>query len=344
MTSRTAIWILTCLLGCLVGLFAACRPDSSASPAIEVTRTDDVIRLVNPVMDVIIQLPIGDIGYNGGSRFEQSGMVSSVVVEGDEFIGHIHDGEDPWARDEQGGLVSEFWDPVGYEVAAVGEPFLKIGVGLLKRLNDGPYIFHKPQEVIRFLPWEIETDADTGSAVFTQVLEGGPGGWGYRYTKTVSIDLLQAILVIRHELENTGSAPLASRYYCHHFFRINDRPVGPAYQLELPFTPTGGTADFASGKLVVDGRRLHVAEPMAGSGTLFTMLEGFGDGPEANGFRLQLGDAGPAVAVSGDHPIDGFTLWIHPNAFCPEPFVPIAVEPGATQIWTDTYRFTPGAG
>jgi hypothetical protein len=143
--------------------------------------------------------------------------------------------EDPHPGKGSGGvgLCSEFGyeRTIGFEDAEPGEPFIKPGVGLLKRDDNPVYSFGRDYEIIT--PIDVETDVIERAATFTvKPLECR--GYGLRQVKTITVD--GNCLIVRNLLENVGEKPIHTDEYAHNFMAINERPIGPDYRFRFPNT------------------------------------------------------------------------------------------------------------
>lgn len=92
----------------------------------------------NNLIQVKFFLPDIVKGYYQSTRFDWSGIIFSLEYKGQNYFGQWFDNHDPKKHDAVCGPVDEF-GAVGYENAKVGERFLKIGVGMLKKTTDVPY-------------------------------------------------------------------------------------------------------------------------------------------------------------------------------------------------------------
>lgn len=123
------------------------------------------------------------------------------------------------------GLCSEFGirTPIGYDEAMPGEQFPKLGIGLVRRLDGGPYSFARDADVEMF-PFEVEEDSN--SVRFDPLL---CRGFAARFEKTLFIK--ENRLRVEYKLENTGGRPLRTEEYNHNFLCLNGRTTGEGYLL-----------------------------------------------------------------------------------------------------------------
>src|SRR5947209_1260172 len=129
-----------------------------------------------------IFLPDAQNGYYRSTRFDWSGAVYNLKYKGHDFYGTWYDRIDPkvinWVY--QGGdivsgpcsalagPVDEFAVPLGFEEAKAGGTFIKLGVGVLRKVDDAAYNRYLPYEVLNPGKWSIDKSNDSVS--FTQEL------------------------------------------------------------------------------------------------------------------------------------------------------------------------------
>ena len=255
-----------------------------------------------------------------GPRFDRTGFVRSVTVDGIELLG-------PWGLADEFGLFGD--GVLGYEAAAIDETFLKIGVGRLRRDTDEDYKFDHSYPVETAFP--VEVSADAGAVSVTQ-LSDGVGPWQYRYRKTYLLSG-PGELTIRYELSNTGAVDWSFEHYNHHWFRLADVAVGPGYRVatgfDLPEAPTG---------LLRKPRSLAMAAPLPPGGAEYYASDLAGIPASANYFALEIEDR-PVVRYQGSFPPRRLAVYADTDGFCPEVFMRSTLAPGETARWSATYRF-----
>jgi len=221
----------------------------------------------------------GDLpAYYYSSRFELGSMIGSITRKrqyvdsesGKEYSKtHTLYGTDTWRIPhntnwpESGvGLASEFgvgddgnlcyfrcgWPQamnvtngvLGYQEAANGEPFLKIGVGELIKGTcpecdstdiykfNSPYLFHRePKWKLSFLQKNSNNEVQALQLQHEARLKDA----GYHLTKDISLD--DNVLSMTTTLQNLGRDPFSTVWYSHHLFSCDGRAVGPGYNLDL---------------------------------------------------------------------------------------------------------------
>ncbi len=181
---------------------------------IELSNANIVIKLDEP----------GDL-YKG-TRFDHSGYVYSMTFQGVEFCTREHLDQPIGAGGA--GICSEFgiFHPPGFDEAAIGEWFLKPGVGLLKKKSEH-YFFHEPHECI------LDTvHIEKGHQSIRLITEGRQTN-GYHLNIKRTISLTFEGLIIQYDLENRGSKTILTEEYIHNFIAVDQRKIGPGYFLSM---------------------------------------------------------------------------------------------------------------
>jgi hypothetical protein len=165
-----------------------------------------------------------------GTRFDWSGFITQVTLDGEHTF-CMPESLQPGQGSGGIGLCNEFGNElaVGYDEVQPGESFPKLGIGLLKRPDEGKYSFFRPHEIVEKFPIQVDSGAD--QARFT-VHPVECRGYATKLEKTLRV--VENSLIIDYRLENTGSKPIFTHEYYHNFLGINRQPVGPAYRLHFP--------------------------------------------------------------------------------------------------------------
>lgn len=294
------------------------------------------LELDNGVMRVSILLPDAERGYYRGTRFDWSGIIERVEYDDHRFYAPLHPQHDPTRHDSVSGPVGEFamFEPMGFAEAAPGEPFVKIGVGVLAKDDGSEYRFDSNYRLLRAGRWQIDSAADR--VTFLQRLEAGHG-WAYRYRKTIRLLPGRPELVIEQRLENRGAKTIDISYYNHNFTIIDDTPYGPDYSVEFPFA----TAEPRSLNDLAwfHGNRIQVEKALGDNSLWMPVYEGEGR-VDYNGASVRNNRSGAAVEFVGDAPLTRMVFWAVERAACPEPFIRIHVAPGQAQQWSTRYLFS----
>ncbi len=317
-----ALWVL-------VGAALASEPTGKPLSPEEVKAGRFFLKAGRLVAEVMV--PDVAAAPYAGQRFETGGVVLQVTLDGKHtFLGR----EPRGARLGGIGLIEEMGisRAIGYGEARPGEPFLKLGVGLLARGRKPRYLFYPPYREIERFRWKVSRTQT--SATFLQV--GKPfKGYAYRYHKRLVLDPKKPHLRIEHELTNTGEKPIETDQYCHNFFCFDGRPPSPDYLITtaFPLVPERSPSEL----MKVEGRSITFVEKLRGAA--YSRFRGQGEGAKSHAFRVENRATGLAVEVGGDFPVSAFALYADAEAVSPEAFVALKLEPKKTIRWTRTYAF-----
>ncbi len=323
-----------------VASLAGCSPTGACPPAAPRTPKAGAAAFPEFVLEqgelqVLIYPPDPATGHYRGPRFEGSGMVGSVRVGSHTFVQNWQEKHDPVIPDAVNGPAEEFGieTPLGYDRAAPGGVFIKIGVGELRRIKREPYFFGEVYPVVRALPWRVQHNRT--SATFSQALPL-TRGYGYQYKKQLTLAPDGHTLSIQHWLKNTGREPIITNHYAHNFLRLDGQMTGPSYRVTFD-SPVSG--EIQPARLAErTGNVVQVIAPLLARESLFGNLT-----PEPNrdsfSFTVENTQVGSKVRVSGDFRPEKFSVWALREVFCPEVFIKIELRPGAEKIWTTRYEF-----
>src|ERR1051326_2122289 len=96
----------------------------------------------NGLIRAKLYLPDAEKGYYRATRFDWSGVISSLQYKGHEFFGQWFPRYDPKLHDSITGPVESFKTgdtALGYDEAKPGETFIRIGVGVLRKPEERQY-------------------------------------------------------------------------------------------------------------------------------------------------------------------------------------------------------------
>ncbi|MGC1462315.1 MAG: hypothetical protein WA802_08945 [Terracidiphilus sp.] len=293
----------------------------------------------NGIVNAVLYLPDANTGYYRGKRFDWSGVVGCLTYKGHSYFGVWFPHYDPLQNDAITGPVEEFRSSdgngtQGYDQAKPGEPFVKIGVGVLRKVDDTPYKFVTRYEMIDGGKWTVHTNPRGAS--FKQDLKS-PVGIAYAYKKTLSLDKQNPVLIIEHELKNTGTVNIDTQVYDHDFYMLDGVPTGPETVIRFPFEPRPendlGYGARVEGKQIVFDRELQVMQFAS------SYIGGFSSDPSSYDIVVENPKTGVGVEQTGDQPISRFNFWSMRTTVCPEAYVHLKIAPGQTAHWTIRYRF-----
>jgi hypothetical protein len=291
----------------------------------------------NGLITAKLLLPDAEHGYYRGTRFDWDGVIESLTYAGHNFFGKWFDRYEPTAHDAIMGPVEEFRNgetAIGYDEAKPGGYFMKIGVGLLRKLDDEKYSSYRTYPL--FGPGKRVVTPESDRVIFQHELSNGEG-YAYVYQKTVRLARGKPELIIEHSLRNAGSKVIDTSVYNHDFYMIDKQPAGPSYRVAFAFAPHAKN-DLKSlaeirGKELVYKRELNPGE------SVFTPLSGFGATPADNDIVVENSAAKAGVREIGDQPLSDFNFWSIRSTVCPEAYVHMRIDPGKIFKWKITYRF-----
>ncbi len=176
--------------------------------------------------------------WNKGLRFSPVANVLQAELRGREFL-YVPVGGG--ALSYLGGLPMEFDigqeafqpDPPGYNEGQSGDPFLKIGVGILRR-DGSAYNLSATYPVIELARTTAIWHSDR--VHFMQTLTGNVNGYCCYPEEDVIVK--NDRLVMSYLLRNTGRKPFTTVQYLHGFICFSGRPVGPNVRLTFPYNST----------------------------------------------------------------------------------------------------------
>ena len=293
----------------------------------------------------VLFLPDPKVGYYRASRFDWAGVVPCLNYRGHNFFGEWFPAYDPLLNDAITGPVEEFRSAdgaLGYDAAEPGETFVKIGVGVLRRLDASPYKFGVTYPLLDSGKWTTEAAVD--HITFTQELRASKGV-SYRYRKVLRLEDAGKVLVLDHSLTNQGEQPIVTDVYDHDFYMLDGKRTGPGMKVHFAFSPAAaapptGTADGTlAPAAALEGSDLVYRQALAPHQTVASYLTGYGS--TAKDYDITFSDAGSGLSVqqTADRPISRLYLWSIPTTVAPEAYIHLNIAPGATEHWVIRYTF-----
>jgi hypothetical protein len=282
----------------------------------------------NGAVTAKFMLPDPQKGSYRGTRFDWSGIISSLTYKDHEFVSRWNPTDDPLLHDSITGPVEEFLTSdagPGYAEAKPGETFLRIGVGAVRKRDEKAYN--------RFATYDI---VDPGKRTLRRGkdwIEFGHtikvAGYAYNYTKTVRLE--KTGFSIQHALKNTGEKPIDTQVYNHDFFVIDHEVVGPDLVVRFAWNPKPDKPFENGGEIV--GDEIHYQYEIPPGKSVAADLSGFG----AYDFRIENKKSLAGVRITGDQPLTKLYFWSIRAVACPEPYVHISVPPKETRKWSSRY-------
>jgi hypothetical protein len=284
-----------------------------------------------------VLLPDPERGYYRGTRFDWSGAVSSLVYRGHEYFGQWFEKYDPKLHDAIMGPVEEFMPKagsLGYDDAAPGGHFVRIGVGAVVKRDSGPYQRFSTYEIADPGKWTVNRGPDW--IEFVHELKD-TSGYAYVYRKTLRLAKDRPELVLEHTLKNTGRKRIESSVYEHNFFMLDGKPTGPGIVVTFPFEAR--TTQDLGGLAEVRGKEWVYLRELARGQTAQSEVVGFGPTAVDYDIRVENHNTGAAVRQTGDRPITKINFWSIRSTVCPEPYIDLRIEPGEEARWRISYLF-----
>ena len=162
-------------------------------------------------LSAVVFLPDSQTGYYRGSRFDWGGIVGCAALNGHTFFGEWFPRYDPLISDAVTGPAEEFRHPtseIGYDEAKPGDPFLKIGVGVLRRIDEKPYFFGTSYPIVDGGKWTVK--ARKNSVTFRQEVHS-TFGYAFVYEKTLTLDGKGNVLTLSHTPAQRGAEAAGNR-------------------------------------------------------------------------------------------------------------------------------------
>src|SRR5690348_12890531 len=186
--------------GLLASAFAADPPQAEIS---------------NGMVRARLYLPDPESGYYRATRFDWSGVISSLEYKGHSYFGQWFEKYDPKIHDAITGPVEEFTADgpgFGYNDAKAGGAFLRIGVGAVRKPAQAPAARFVTYDIVNPGLWTVQRGPDWIS--FTHEM-AATDGYAYLYRKTVRLTEGKPEMVLEHSLKNTGRRAIETNVYDH---------------------------------------------------------------------------------------------------------------------------------
>lgn len=177
-------------------------------------------QISNGLIRAELMLPDPQNGSYRGTRFDWSGIISSLQFDGHEYFGQWYKRHDPKIHDAITGPVEEFRtndNGLGYEETKPGGTFVRVGIGTVR----------KPPEEKAYRPYDTYDIVDPGKWTvrqhkdrieFTHLLRADDG-YAYVYRKTRSPSewqtrTLDQTLLEERRSEGHRQYPIQSQFLC----------------------------------------------------------------------------------------------------------------------------------
>lgn len=297
-----------------------------------------------------LYLPDAKNGFYKSTRFDWSGVISSLEYAGHNYYGPWFTGSDPSTRDfvfkgneinvglvsAMTGPVEEFQKPQGFDSAKPGDKFVKVGVGVLRRTDDTAYNWGKTYDLLDPGKWTVSTHAD--SVEFTQELSEPSLGYAYVYRKTIRLVPGKSELVMEHSLKNTGRLPIETNLYNHNFLTLDKAGPSPDFVVTVPYQIQSQRPPNPQAATIT-GNQFTWAKAVEGEERVSAPIGGFSTDAKDYDIRIENRKLGAGMRITCDRPLVNNTVWSIRSVIAVEPFIAIAAEPGKEFTWKYTYSY-----
>lgn len=276
---------------------------------------------------------LADVQWPRRPRFDRTGFITQVTLKDHNrtYCAYELDTPDP---DAGGGLCGEFgiMKPVGYGDAEPGEWFPKLGVGLLKKEDGGPYDFTADYGR---QPFEIKAEL-SGSEARYAVLPKPCGGYAAAFVKTVTLS--ENTVLVHYLLTNCGEKRIDTHEYIHNFMRVDDYPIGPGYSLRFmfPFDNDESASVYDPAAIALSRNEIRW---LSEAKDVFYFRTKSGGADAGAAWELRHEPSGARVREELSLPLEMAAVWGRSHVVSPEMFAAISLEPGETVEWTRKYLF-----
>ena len=308
-----------------------------------------VAEISNGKVRVSVYLPDPVNGFYQGTRFDWSGVVASLEANGRSYYGpwftkrsetvhdFIYDGEDIVAGpcSSTMGPADEF-HPLGYDAAKPGGAFVKIGVGMLKRIDEKAYDRWRLYPIADHGKWSVKRKGD--SIEMLQVLSDGSSGYGYEYRKTLRLVKGKTEMELAHSLKNIGKNAIETEVYNHNFLTIDGKGPQAGTTVMLPFAVSTERKPHPE-LAAIEGNTILYKKTLAGEDVVSFPITGFGHTASDHQIRIDNPALKAGVSMQGDKPLKSLSVWSIRSNVSVEPFVGVSIAPGKEFRWKSSYRY-----
>ena len=328
---------------------AAAQPEQpvpiASTPVEDVLAASPHLDISNGLITARIAPPDLARGFYRGTRFDQAGVITSLVFKGRGFYQPWFDRVAPevldYAYDGRGRVVGgpdsatsgpvEEFAPLDFQ--AKPGTFIKIGVGVLRQPDTQAYDHYRHYQIVD--AGKRTTKATRDGVAFTQALSSN--GTAYVYEKTLRLVLGKPELVIEHRLKNTGSKPISTSVYDHNFLTL--KPGNAGMRVTFPFNVVAASPPPAD-LMRIEGSALTYLRPMKNKERISFLITGFGSSAKDYDFNVADTASGTGVRVQGDHPVTRLNIFSIDKVQAVEPYIAIDLAPGQEKQWRYTYSFS----
>jgi hypothetical protein len=290
-------------------------------------------QIANDHVTIKLLLPDIEKGSYRATRFDWSGIISSLKYKDHEYFEYWKNTHDPQIHEDLSGPVESSNMPgLGFDEAKPGGKFIRLGIGTLERPDDKPHEIFKTYKILDHGEWEVKKGNDWIS--FQQRLSSDIG-YAYVYTKRIELKSDEPGFKIIHILENTGDKAIVTDQYNHNFFIIDGAGTGPSIEVEFPYEIS--TKNDLTGKMQIDGSKLKYLKDFKAGESIWMELEGYSNKLSDHTVTVKNVKSGAGVKFKVDKPLSKMVFWSCHTTYCPENFIMLDVKPGNTETWISDY-------
>ncbi len=262
---------------------------------------------------------VGSKDEHFGTRYNHLGYIKSIKFMGKNILSSPKKVFDSFNGE---GFPDEFEKPIYYTESAIGENFVKFGVGEEEKLSNAPYTNWDLHPIKKNLHIDLSS---TETEICFSTEEKGEH-CSYRYTKTIS--LTDDGFTVRHEIENIGDTEIDTMWYSHCFFSTENED---SIILSLPTAYMEFNNYSKNNK--GDGVYVFQAKDYDTNGKCFN----WHNTSQHNSYCLQLKNY--LVEAFCDKANYEFQFYINDRIASPEPKIAIKIPCNECFSFTTTYKF-----
>lgn len=292
------------------------------------------VKITNGIINAKLYIPDADNGYYRGTRFDWSGVISSLEYSGHTYFGKWFEEYSPTNHDAIMGPADSF-GPLDYDNTKPGETFVKIGVGILKRPDEKKFRSFTTYPIVDHGQWEVKNESS--KIRFTHKLKHSK--YSYEYVKTIELVEGKPEMLLTHVLKNTGNSVIETEVFNHNFFVIDNGAIGKSFELSFAQNVSGTGRGFGEIAEIKGNRIVFNRDLIKGESIHCKSLDGINNSAEDFDIKIDNLETGAGARITGDRSLSKLVVWGSSTTLCPETYLDIKVEPGEEIRWTYSYDF-----
>ena len=226
------------------------------------------------------------------------------------------------------GFPDEFECPIGYDEANIGDCFIKIGVGIQKKISTNMYTNWDQHPIVTKFPVEVVKNDNV--LIFKQRGDLNKR-YAYDYEKIVEFCDSNRFL-IKHKLLNTGSVTWRTLWYSHAFLPLENSIGGTIIEL----TSNSIIKKVPRFLKSANGGFTYQVSKNVDSECINWEI----DHRTLNRQSIIDLNLGYHYLAEGDYGYNELQVYVNNYIISPEPKVQIEIAPGNKFEWSTKYSFT----